>query len=92
MRRALLVVLAASACSHDHGPAHVRGLPKPDGVPALRTGGPRTPRLASYKIDATLLETRTPANAFLDRQPGWKRVYGDDIAVLHVRQTAPAAE
>ena len=60
MQRAVLVVVAGAvvaglACGHDHGPARVRGLPKPDGVPALRGGGPpRTPRLANYKLEATL--------------------------------------
>lgn len=36
-------------------------------------------------IDATLLMPSTPAVAFLDRQPGWKRLYADDVAVVHVR-------
>lgn len=41
--------------------------------------------LDDQKIDATLLMPSTPANAFLDRDPGWKRLYGDDTAVVHVR-------
>jgi hypothetical protein len=36
-------------------------------------------------IDATLLMPSTPAVAFLDRQPGWQRLYADDTAVVHVR-------
>ena len=40
-----------------------------------------------YGIRATLLSPKTPAVALLDRLPDWKRVYGDDIAVVHVRQT-----
>jgi hypothetical protein len=49
-----LAVLVA-ACRPDHGPARVKKLPKPDGTPALRGGGaPRSPRIASYKIDARL--------------------------------------
>lgn len=44
--------------------------------------------LDDYKIDATLLEPDTPAIALLDRLPDWKRVYGDDIAVVHKRQPA----
>jgi hypothetical protein len=27
----------------------------------------------------------TPANAFLDRLPGWRRLYADDVAVVHIR-------
>jgi hypothetical protein len=57
MLRVVLVsgLAACVACGHGHGPPHVRGLPKPDGVPALRGGGPaRSPRLANYKIDAAL--------------------------------------
>ena len=45
--------------------------------------------LKQYDIDATLLAPGTPANALLDRLQGWKRVYADDVAVLHVR-TSPA--
>jgi hypothetical protein len=45
--------------------------------------------LDTYKIGATLLSPATPAVAFLDRQPGWKRLYADDIAVVHVRVDAP---
>jgi hypothetical protein len=33
----------------------------------------------------TLIEARSSMVAYLDRQRGWKRVYGDDIAVVHVR-------
>ncbi|MES2031711.1 MAG: hypothetical protein V4477_21220 [Pseudomonadota bacterium] len=46
--------------------------------------------LDDYKIDATLLEPDTPAVALLDRLPDWKRVYGDDVAVVHKRQSAAA--
>ena len=41
--------------------------------------------LDEYRIDATLLEPSTPAVALLDRLPGWKRLYADDTAVVHVR-------
>jgi hypothetical protein len=58
VKRPAVVALAlalASACGRDPGPARVRPLPKPDGSPALRGGGaPRSPRNASYSIDATL--------------------------------------
>ena len=41
--------------------------------------------LDEYAIDATLLAPGTPAIAYLDRLPGWHRLYADDIAVVHVR-------
>jgi hypothetical protein len=45
--------------------------------------------LGEYKIGVTLLTPSTPAVGLLDRLPDWKRVYADDIAVVHVRRTAP---
>jgi hypothetical protein len=42
--------------------------------------------LDTYKIGATLLAPSIPAGAFLDTQPGWVRLYADDIAVVHVRR------
>jgi hypothetical protein len=47
--------------------------------------------LADYRIGWTLLETGTPALALLDRLPGWRRVYADDVAVVHVRDGSSAA-
>jgi hypothetical protein len=44
--------------------------------------------LDQYKIEATLLEPNTPAVALLDRLPGWRRVYSDDVAVVHKRLAA----
>jgi len=41
--------------------------------------------LDEYKIDATLLEPSVPAVALLDRLPGWKRLYADETAVVHMR-------
>jgi hypothetical protein len=41
--------------------------------------------LNADEIDATLLKPTTPAVALLDRLPGWKRLYADDVAVVHVR-------
>jgi hypothetical protein len=41
--------------------------------------------LDEYAIDATLLSPATPAVGLLDRMEGWTRVYGDDLAVVHVR-------
>jgi len=55
VHRAVVVALALAACGHDPGPPRVQKLPKRDGSPALRGGGPpRSPRNASYKIDARL--------------------------------------
>ena len=42
--------------------------------------------LDEYKIGATLLAPGRPAVALLDRLPDWERLYGDDIAVAHVRK------
>ncbi|HKA78156.1 MAG TPA: hypothetical protein VKD19_13730 [Pseudolabrys sp.] len=42
--------------------------------------------LDEYRIGATLLTPSTPAVALLDRLPEWKRVYADDIAVVHTRR------
>ena len=44
--------------------------------------------LDQYKIEATLLEPNTPAVALLDRLPDWRRVYSDDVAVVHRRLAA----
>ena len=46
------------------------------------------PRLLDeYKIDATLLVADAPGPQILDQLKGWKRIYADDIAVIHVRDT-----
>ncbi len=45
--------------------------------------------LDEYRIGGTLLPPGTSAIAFLDRLPGWHRLYADDLAVVHVRDTAP---
>ncbi|MGY4474063.1 hypothetical protein [Bradyrhizobium sp. USDA 3364] len=52
--------------------------------------------LDKYRIDATLLSSDSPAGHALDHIKGWKRLYKDDIAVIHVRSddkagTVPAA-
>ncbi|MGY3234493.1 MULTISPECIES: hypothetical protein [unclassified Bradyrhizobium] len=43
--------------------------------------------LDEYKIDSTLLMPSTQAVGLLDMLPEWKRVYADDVAVVHVRRT-----
>jgi hypothetical protein len=57
----------------------------------LRDVGEFLSLLDSYGIDATLLDPASPAVHLLDRLDGWRRVYGDGEAVLHVRlaNTAP---
>lgn len=47
--------------------------------------------LDEYHIDATLLAPDSPAALLLDHMQGWKRLYADDIAVIHVRTDQPAA-
>jgi hypothetical protein len=47
--------------------------------------------LKDYHINWTLLAPGTPALALLDRLPGWRRVYADAVAVVHVRDPGTAA-
>ncbi|MCA1380008.1 MULTISPECIES: hypothetical protein [Bradyrhizobium] len=50
------------------------------------------PRLLDeHKIDATLLGADAPGPQILDQLTGWKRIYADDIAVIHVRDAADGA-
>jgi hypothetical protein len=42
--------------------------------------------LDEYRVQTTLLAPSTPAVGLLDRLPEWKRVYADDIAVVHSRR------
>jgi len=44
--------------------------------------------LAEYRIAWTLLGAKSPAVVLLDHLPGWKRLYADDIAVVHVAADA----
>jgi hypothetical protein len=46
--------------------------------------------LEQYGITWTLIAPERPAALLLDHLPGWRRLYADDIAVVHVR-TDPAA-
>jgi hypothetical protein len=47
--------------------------------------------LDEHKIDATLLVTDSPGPQILDHLKGWKRIYADGIAVVHVRDDADGA-
>jgi hypothetical protein len=42
--------------------------------------------LSQYNIKWTLLSPTNPAVTLLDHLPGWRRLYADDIAVVHVRE------
>jgi len=46
--------------------------------------------LAEYGITWTLIEPGIPAVVLLDHLPGWRRLYADAIAVVHVRDAQPA--
>jgi hypothetical protein len=41
--------------------------------------------LKQYDIQATLLSPDDAATTYLDRLPGWHRLYADGVAVVHVR-------
>ncbi len=45
--------------------------------------------LAEYGIAWTLLTAQSPAVVLLDHLPGWRRLYADDVAVVHVREDPP---
>jgi hypothetical protein len=54
-------------------------------VVALVDAADLTRLLDEYDIDATLLSPRLPAVAWFDLNPAWKRLYADDLAVVHIR-------
>lgn len=63
-----------------------------DGAVRLRRPADFLELLDAYRIDATLLSPRAPAAQLLDHMDGWRKVYLDNIAVVHVRDAdAPAA-
>jgi hypothetical protein len=41
--------------------------------------------LTQYGVAWTLLEPEDPRAVLLDRLPGWRRAYADEIAVVHLR-------
>ena len=47
--------------------------------------------LEKYHIQSTLLPADAAAARLLDRMPGWRRLYSDDMAVVHVRDQRVAA-
>lgn len=56
-----------------------------DNALRLRDVGKFLALLDTYRIDATLLDPSSPAVHLLDRLNGWRRVYGDGDAVVHMR-------
>lgn len=48
--------------------------------------------LEEYRIDATLMVADAPAAQVLDHIKGWKRLYADDVAVIHVRDEQKTAD
>jgi hypothetical protein len=46
--------------------------------------------LSQYHIGWTLLGTKHPDVLLLDHLPGWRRLYADTIAVVHVREIGSA--
>jgi hypothetical protein len=55
----------------------------------LLTGDGLPHILDQYGIAWTLIAPERPAVMLLDHLPGWRRLYADDVAVVHVR-TDPA--
>jgi len=47
--------------------------------------------LNDWRIDATIMYPATPAARLLDHVEGWRRVFSNDIAVVHVR-TSPISD
>jgi len=42
--------------------------------------------LRDYDIEATLMRTQSAATKLLDHMDGWRKVYSDDIATIHLRK------
>ena len=40
----------------------------------------------AYNVTWTLLRPGSAAALHFDRSPGWRRLYADDVAVVHVRR------
>jgi hypothetical protein len=56
-------------------------------TPPPRVAGDELPRLlAEYDNAWTLLHANSPALLLLDHLPGWRRLYADDIAAVHIRE------
>jgi hypothetical protein len=57
----------------------------------LEAGDPATVErtLERYDIAWTIFAPDAEIVAILDREPGWRRLYADAYAVVHVRDNAP---
>jgi hypothetical protein len=53
---------------------------------ALGAGGKLEQLADAYKVSWTLLRTNSAAALHFDHSPGWRRIYADDVAVVHVRR------
>lgn len=53
----------------------------------LKSAPSLTDLLDRYKITATLLDTKFPANALLAKLPAWEKIYVDEQSVVFVRRT-----
>jgi hypothetical protein len=58
------------------------------GAAALMDPGNLFRLLEDYKVDGTLLRTKSAANRLFDHIDGWQKVYSDDVATLHVRSAS----
>jgi hypothetical protein len=45
--------------------------------------------VSTYGVRWTILGARSPALTYLDTLPGWRRIYADSVAVVHVRTDPP---
>ena len=43
--------------------------------------------LEEYRIEATLMRTQSAATKLLDHVDGWRKIYSDDIATIHLRES-----
>jgi hypothetical protein len=60
-----------------YGDRFLRRYIRPEDLPGL---------LSQYRITWTLLGVRHPHVLLLDHLPGWRRLYADAVAVVHVRE------
>ena len=48
--------------------------------------------LKHWQVGWTIFAPGEPVAGLMDREPGWRRLYADKFAVVHVREDAPGAE
>jgi len=60
-----------------YGDRFLRRYIRPEDLPGL---------LSQYRITWTLLGVQHPHVLLLDHLPGWRRLYADAVAVVHVRE------